>query len=97
MVVRTLLGMVPLLTASCFGQRLEIGAKLGVPLSPTFETSSFFTIGFGEGASSATRRYTSGPTGGLLLAHGFGLEFDGLYKRLGFDNAGGPTKGRSRW
>ncbi len=84
--VRTLLGMVLFLTASCFGQRLEIGAKLGIPLSPTFETSSFFTIGFGEGASSATRRYTVGPTVGLRLTHGFGVEFDGLYKRLGFDD-----------
>src|SRR2546426_6968797 len=85
-VVRTFLVMVPLFAASCFGQRLEVGAKLGVPLTPAFKTSSSFTIDFGEGASSATRRYTVGPMVGLRLAHGFGVEFDALYKRLGFDD-----------
>jgi len=72
--------------ASCFGQRLEIGANWVFPLRPRLKRSSFFTIGFGEGASSATRRYTVGPTIGLRLTHGFGVEFDALYKRLGFDD-----------
>ena len=63
-------------------------AKVGVPLSETFETGSFFTIGFGEAATSATRRYTVGPVVELGLSHGFSVEFDVLYKRLGFDDLG---------
>ena len=39
---------------------------------------------FGESASSATRRYTVGPMVELRLPHGFELEFDVLYSRLGF-------------
>jgi hypothetical protein len=49
--------LVPLVS---FGQRFEFGVKAGVPLSETFETGSFFTIDFGEGSTSATRRYTVG-------------------------------------
>lgn len=40
----------------------------------------------GEGATSATRRYTVGPMLRISLPHGVGLEFDGLYKRLGYDS-----------
>ena len=69
----------------CIGQRLEIGAKVGIPITDTFETSSFFTIGFGEGATAATRRYTVGPTVGVRLPHGLGIEFDALYRRVGFN------------
>ena len=69
----------------CIGQRLEVGAKAGVPITDTFETSSFFTIEFGEGATSATRRYTIGPMVGVRLPHGLGIEFDALYRRVGFN------------
>ncbi len=75
--------LVPLL---CFGQRFEFGAKVGVPLSETFETGSFFTLDFGEGSTSATRRYTVGPTVELKLVHNFSVEFDVLYNPVGFDD-----------
>ena len=60
--------------------------KSGIPLTEAFETSSFFTIGFGEAATSATRRYTVGPMLELRLPRRLGMEFDVLYKRLGFDD-----------
>jgi hypothetical protein len=74
--------LVPLVS---FGQRFEFGAKAGVPLSETFETGSLFHIGSGEGSTSATRRYTVGPTVELKLWHGFSAEFDVLYRRVGFN------------
>jgi hypothetical protein len=74
------------MTTACFGQRLEFGVKGGVPITEAFETGSFFTINFGEGAASAARRYTIGPMIGLRLPRGFSVEFDALYKRLGFDD-----------
>ncbi|HXP87765.1 MAG TPA: outer membrane beta-barrel protein [Bryobacteraceae bacterium] len=71
--------LVPL---ASFGQRFQFGVKGGVPLSDTMETGS----AYGEGATSATRRYTVGPTVELGLSHGFSVEFDALYRRLGFDD-----------
>ena len=65
---------------------VEIGATAGVPLTESVQTGSEFHIGFGEGAMSATRRYTIGPSLRISLPHGFGVEFDALYKRLGFDD-----------
>jgi hypothetical protein len=66
-------------------QQFEIGVKAGVPITDSFATSSSFGIDFGEGATSATQRYTIGPTVGLHLPHGLTIEFDALYSRLGFD------------
>jgi hypothetical protein len=74
-----------MLSLPCFGQMFEAGIKGGVPFAQAFETGSFFTIGFGEAASSAPRRYTVGPMAEVRLPHGFGIEADVLYKRLGFD------------
>ena len=72
-------------TISCFGQRVEFGAKIGVPVTDAFETGSDFHIDFGESAVSATRRYTIGPAIGVQLVRHVSVEFDALYKPLGFD------------
>jgi len=77
--------LILLSVSACFGQRLEIGAKVGVPVTEAFETDAFFQIGFGHGATSATRRYTVGPMVGIRLPRGFSVTLDLLYKRLGFD------------
>ena len=90
MAAKTLI-LFALVAAASFGQRLEVGARVGLPVTEAFETSSFFTIDFGESATSATRRYTVGPTIGLRLPHGFSLELDALYKRLGFDDLSKST------
>ena len=73
-----------LVSLPCFGQQLEFGVKGGIPVTSAFQTGSFFTMDFGESASSATRRYTVGPMVELRLPHGFEFEFDVLYSRLGF-------------
>jgi hypothetical protein len=75
--------LIPLLSPA---QTLDLGVKGGVPLSDAFETGGEFHIDFGEAAVSATRRYTVGPMLKLSLPHGLGLEFDALYKRIGFDD-----------
>lgn len=69
---------------STTGNAFQFGIKGGVPLTDPFQTGSWFNIDFGESASAATRRYTVGPMAELRLPHGFGVEFDVLYKRLGF-------------
>jgi hypothetical protein len=63
---------------------ISFGVKGGVPITAAFDANSFFTIDFGEGSSSATRRYIVGPEIELRLPHGFGFELDALYNRLGF-------------
>ena len=69
----------------CWAQRPEIGGIAGVPVTPSFTTGEEFHIGFGEAATSATRRYTVGPMLRVALPHGLGVELDVLYKRVGFD------------
>ena len=77
--------LLTIFTTICSAQRIEVGAKVGTPLTEAFETGSEFHIDFGEGATSATRRYTIGPTIEVQLPRRFSLEFDALYKPLGFD------------
>jgi hypothetical protein len=84
MIQRSLI-ILAFLSICCFGQRIEVGAMAGVPVTNAFATGSDFHIDFGESATSATRRYTIGPTVGLTLSRRFGVEFDALYRPLGFD------------
>lgn len=73
------------LSFPCLGQKLDFGVKGGIPVTDAFQTgSSYFNMSVGWSASSATRRYTVGGMVELQLPHGFGLECDALYKRLGF-------------
>ena len=73
------------LATACFGQRIEVGVKVGAPVTSAFDTGSEFHIDFGESATSATRRYTVGPMIGVRLPHRLSLELDALYNPLGFD------------
>ena len=52
-------------------------------MTPSFTTGEEFHIGFGEGATSATRWYTVGPMVRVALPHGLGVEVDALYTRVG--------------
>ena len=76
-------------SASLFGQDsapdrvVGFGVRGGVPLTDPFETGSYSIPPGGESASSANRRYTVGPALELRLPHGFGVEVDALYQRLG--------------
>jgi hypothetical protein len=67
------------------GQKIEVGVKGVIPLTSTFDTGSFFRLGFGNGATAATRRSKVGPTIEVRLPRGLGVELDALYTRVGFD------------
>lgn len=81
--------IVPLILAligtSAVGQTLEFGVVGGIPVTSAFQTGTSAGLYGPVGATSATRRYTVGPMIGIQLPHGFGVEFDALYGRLGFD------------
>ena len=88
-----------------FGQLgpLSIGAKVGVPLSDSFDTRSPESCGPTAATcsilnySSKTKRFTFGPSVELRLPYGFGVEFDALYNRLNYDSyyfAMTPSSGR---
>lgn len=73
-------------SVAAFPQIFSFGAKAGVPATdafntgapggPAFERLSYF---------ASTRRYTVGPTAELHLPFRLSVEFDALYKRVGFN------------
>jgi outer membrane protein with beta-barrel domain len=71
-------------TASAPAQGLRFGVKVGVPLTTDFETGQVAVRGGVLEYSSATRRYTLGPSAEWRLKPHIGLEFDALYKRIGY-------------
>src|SRR4051812_36051188 len=79
-----------LCSSPLFGQigPVSIGAKVGVPLSDSFETAAPATCPPAGGPcgirnySSKTKRYTVGPSVELRLPYGLAFEFDALYNRL---------------
>ncbi len=69
-----------LLSGSAFSQPVSFGVKAGVPITDAFETvqgnqGSYFTN---------TKRYLVGPTIQFNLPARFSIEFDALYRRLGY-------------
>lgn len=71
-------------TTSALAQDLRFGVKVGVPLTTYFETGQIAVRGGVLEYSSATRRYTLGPSVEWRLKPRVALEFDALYKHLGF-------------
>lgn len=80
--------LVPVLLAYAgvaWTQSISGGIKAGIPLTQNFDaqsggyTKSYFA------SSAKTRRYTLGLTATLSLPHRFGIEIDGLYRRLNYD------------
>ena len=69
--------LVTVLATPAFAQGIRFGVKGGVPLSTYFETGFRY--------SSATRRYTVGPSVEVSVWNNFSLEFDALYKRIGYN------------
>jgi hypothetical protein len=59
-------------------QQFHFGVKTGVPLIASFE---------GFSVSSPIRRYTAGASAELRFNAHFGIEVDGLYKRIGYNAA----------
>lgn len=78
--------LLALALASSAESPVGLSAKIGVPVSETFETNSFHALAVGrQEGYSATRRYTAGLGGEVRLPHRLGAEVDVLYKRLGYD------------
>jgi hypothetical protein len=71
-------------TTSARTQGLRFGVKVDVPLTTYFETGQVAVRGGVLEYSSATRRYTLGPSAEWRLKPRVGLEFDALHKRIGF-------------
>ena len=76
--------VLPLLVLAipAMAQRVRVGAKGGVPINEYFETGPGYAT---SSYSSATRRYTFGPSVEFNLWNNVGLEFDALYKRIGYN------------
>lgn len=72
-----------LMLGPCFGQHLAIGVKVGARPTSQFE-------GYGVPES---RPYLVGPMIVVGLPHGFGVEFDALYSRFGYDSTSGDIFG----
>ena len=72
------------LTVAARAQEFRFGGKVGVPLTSYFETGQVEVRGGVLASSSTTRRYTFGPSAEWLLTPRVGLEFDALYKRVGY-------------
>lgn len=75
-----------------WGQSVEIGVTAGAPLTESFVTEKQFApFCHAEEATSATRRYTVGPTLRISLTHGLGITTGALYKRIGYDSLYGTA------
>lgn len=79
--MRRLLALVALAAPAAFPQLFTAGFKAGVPLTDAFKTGTGALGNF----TSENRRYTIGPTIEMNLPFGLGIEFDALYKRLGYE------------
>ena len=74
------LGLMPPGCAESF----HAGLKIGVPITPYFDTGTFTETGLAADYSAAARRYTFGPSVEWRAANGFGLELNALYHRMGY-------------
>lgn len=73
-----------LLAASpAYSQALSVGLKAGVPLTEAFDTVSDVA---NRRYFEDRKRYTLGPMVELRLPFGLGVEFNALYKRLGYSS-----------
>jgi hypothetical protein len=70
------------LTTSVLAQDLHFGAKAGVPVTAYFETGQVAVRGGVLKYSSATPRYTLGPSVEWRPNPSVALEFDALYRRI---------------
>ncbi|MBI4479666.1 MAG: outer membrane beta-barrel protein [Acidobacteria bacterium] len=70
-----------------FGQTFLFGVKVGVPTNNYFETGRLGGRGLSGEYSTATRRYTVGVTAEWRFAQNLGLEFDALYRRIGYSGS----------
>jgi Outer membrane protein beta-barrel domain len=72
-------------STAVFAQPVSFGVKAGVPLTDFIDTVS----GDRTVVSTVTNRYIIGPTVGLNLPAGFGVEFDALYRHFNYNSSVG--------
>lgn len=73
-----------LFCAPAFAQGVHFGLKVGIPITPYFETGRSGSLHGSAEYSAATRRYTLGPAFEWRWTRTFGLEVDALYHRMGY-------------
>ncbi|MBI4443265.1 MAG: PorT family protein [Acidobacteria bacterium] len=78
--------LVLLTSVSAFPQSVSVGVKGGVPISDVFGIASAR-----ESYQSHAKRYTVGPFVEIGLPLGLAVEFDALYKRLGYSLEAGQA------
>lgn len=81
-----------LLASALPAQNISVGFRGGVPINDAFKTIA-------AGATIVTNRpnkWIAGPTLEVRLPAGFGVTFDALYNKLGYDVNGVVAKG-SQW
>lgn len=79
---RLLIGMLLAAGAGFPAGLLDFGVKGGVPFTDAFNTAKSGSLSY----ITNTKRYTVGPTVDLNLLFGLGVEFDALYRRLGYES-----------
>ncbi len=79
---RFLIGMLLAAGAGFPAGLLDFGVKGGVPVTDAFNTARSGNLSY----ITNTKRYTVGPTVDLNLPFGLGVEFDALYRRLGYES-----------
>ena len=70
--------------ASVFAQPFSAGIKAGIPLTDFLDAAGNGTFNY----TSPTQRYIVGGMAELRLPLGLGVEFDALYRRLGYTGTG---------
>jgi hypothetical protein len=70
-----------LASISVFAQPFSAGIKAGVPLTDFLNAAETGTFNY----TAPTQRYIIGGVAEVRLPLGFGVEFDALYRRLGYD------------
>ncbi len=78
------LAAIVLVIPPAFAGSFRWGARAGAPLTDYFETGRTGSLHGGAEYSSATRRYTVGPSFEWWATRSLGFEVDALYHRMGY-------------
>jgi hypothetical protein len=87
--------LVALLASALPAQNISVGFRGGVPFTDAFKTvQSAASLSIVKNRPS---HWIFGPTLEIRLPAGFGITFDALYNRLGYETAGQPQQSGGQW
>jgi hypothetical protein len=87
--------LVALLASALPAQNISVGFRGGVPFTDAFKTvQSAASLGIVKIRPS---HWIFGPTLEIRLPAGFGITFDALYNRLGYEATGQPRQSGGQW